>query len=622
MTATIAGQEVSPFLGLKRSIRCNHVIGLLRLATAVMVWLSPLEQPVPAQRAREIRRVLVFTDFSPVSSPGTATIDHAVAEGLNRSRFQIEMYHESLESTLFSDNASQIQIRDWLIHKYSDRRPDLIFTAGPSSLKFMIETHKISFPNIPIVFCGTTEDMIKPLKPDSDFAGVWGVAQPAKTLTAALKLLPKTKHVVVTGGVGSFEQSMEAQAIESFRSFETRLDFTYLTDLDMQSLLERLRHLPSNSIVYHTALTEDASGTHFIDSAQSVPLIANAANAPVFVTDDVDIGGGSVGGNVISWADHGRIAAEMAVKILDGAKPQDIGVVRPHNAYLFDWRALRRWDLKESDLQPNSVVLFREISLWERTRWIWIGGLATILGLTAVAIYLQINRRKLTLAKEAELELSGLLINAQEKERGRLASELHDDFSQRLALLAVGLDNASEMVATTPDEAKSKLHELLNSASELGADLHTLSHHLHSSTLEKLGLVPGISALCKEFTAQQGIDVDFTHNGIPRSVQPDSALCLFRIVQEGLRNLKKHSGATKASVHLDMVGDHLQVVVCDKGTGFDPKKLNDKTGLGLRSMEERANLLGGRFEVSSSPGHGTRIEARIPAQQQTGIPGT
>ena len=250
---------------------------------------------------------------------------------------------------------------------------------------------------------------------------------------------------------------------------------------------------------------------------------------------------------------------------------------------------------------------------------IWIGGVAVALALTVLAVYLRMNRKKLKLARDTELELSGLLINAQERERGRLASELHDDFSQRLALLAIGIDNASELVDTRPDEAKEKLHELLNSASELGADLHTLSHRLHSSTLEKLGLVAGLSALCKEFTAQQGVEVDFTHNGVPRSVDPDVALCLFRIVQEGLRNVKKHSSAMRASVYLGKVDDKLQVTVCDEGIGFDVKKLKTRLGLGIRSMEERANLLGGRFEIDSKPGQGTRIEAHVPAQPKRDV---
>src|SRR5208337_3913596 len=114
------------------------------------------------------------------------------------------------------------------------------------------------------------------------------------------------------------------------------------------------------------------------------------------------------------------------------------------------------------------------------------------------------------LARDAQMQLSGRLIDSQEKERSRLASELHDDFSQRLALLALGLENAAESIPQYPEQANRQLHALLNSVSEIGADLHTLSHRLHSSTLQSLGLVPGVSALCKEFATQQGIQVEFS----------------------------------------------------------------------------------------------------------------
>jgi len=138
-------------------------------------------------------------------------------------------------------------------------------------------------------------------------------------------------------------------------------------------------------------------------------------------------------------------------------------------------------------------------------------------------------------------KLSGRLIDSQEKERSRLAAELHDDFSQRLALLALGLETASEALPDSPRTAKQQLQELINSASELGADIHTVSHRLHSATLESLGLGPGVSSLCKEFTDRHGIEIDYSADNIPRIVDPDVALCLFRIVQEALQNLRKHS---------------------------------------------------------------------------------
>jgi signal transduction histidine kinase/ABC-type uncharacterized transport system substrate-binding protein len=569
-------------------------------------------QTVLAQQQRIVRRVLVFNDFGSISSPGVAILDQAIAAGLASSPYQIELYNENLEATLFPDEASQHRFREWYIRKYADRTPDVIITVGPASLRFIIESHERSFPNIPVIFCGTTEEMTDQLKPDSHFTGVWAVAQPEKTLIAALHMEPETKHVVVVGGAGGFDRSLEALTKESLRKYESQFEFTYLTDLDMPTLLERLRRLPSKTIVYHTSMMEDAAGTHFIDGTQAVPMIANAANAPVFVMDDVDVGEGTVGGYVVSWAADGQVAAGMAVRILEGVKPQEIPVVRNNNVYLFDWRALRRWGFKESDLPPGSMVLFKEISLWERTKWIWVSGLTVILCLSTLAAYLQFSRKQLKHAREAQLHLSGLLINAQEMERSRLASELHDDFSQRVALLTLALDNVSDALPDSSQAAKRQLHEIVNSASELGADLHTVSHRLHPSTLKSLGLVPGLKALCREFNSRHGGEIVFSAEDIPRAVPPKVALCLFRIVQEGLQNLRKYSGALHGHVNLREEGDRLFLSVSDEGRGFDAKEMRNKGGLGIHSMGERVRLVGGQFEIHSETGKGTKIDVCVP----------
>jgi signal transduction histidine kinase/ABC-type uncharacterized transport system substrate-binding protein len=583
----------------------------------VAAFLFP--QSIVAQQTKAVRRVLIFNDFGSISSPGVAILDQAIAAGLASSPYQIELYNENLEAALFPDEPSQHRFREWYIHKYADRKPDVIITVGPASLKFMVEWHQKSFPNIPIVFCGSTKEMLDELKPNSHFTGVWGVAQPEKTLIAALHLQPDTKHVVVVGGVGVFDRSLEAVTKESLGKYESQFEFTYLTNLEMPALLERLRRLPSKTIVYHTSLMEDAAGTHFIDATQAVPMVADAANAPVFAMDDVDVGNGTVGGDVVSWGADGKIAAGMALRILDGAKPEEIPVVRDDNVYLFDWRALRRWGFKESDLPTGSMVIFREFSVWERTKWIWISGLLIILSLSTLTVYLQFSRRQLKQARESQLQLSGLLINAQEMERRRLASELHDDFSQRLALLSLGLENASEALPDSSEAVKRQLQELFDSASAPGADLHTVSHRLHPSALENLGLAPGVNALCTEFTARQGIEVDFSSENIPRVVSPNVALCLFRIVQEGLQNLGKHSGASQARVSLRKDGDRLLLSVCDGGSGFDTKEMSSKVGLGIPSMGERVRLLGGQFEIQSEPGKGTKIEVCVPFQHEAGL---
>jgi signal transduction histidine kinase len=129
--------------------------------------------------------------------------------------------------------------------------------------------------------------------------------------------------------------------------------------------------------------------------------------------------------------------------------------------------------------------------------------------------------------------------------------------------------------------------------------------------------VPGVSALCKEFTAHQGIPIDFSFVDIPAHVSSDVSLCLFRIVQEALQNLKKHSGAAKAQVMLRKMKGRLFLSVIDEGRGFDIKEAKKNAGLGIGSMQGRARLLGGQFEIQAEPGKGTRIEVWVPIEPQT-----
>jgi signal transduction histidine kinase len=285
---------------------------------------------------------------------------------------------------------------------------------------------------------------------------------------------------------------------------------------------------------------------------------------------------------------------------------------------MFDSNELRRWHIPERRLPYGSVILFREPGLWARTKWLWVTALALILGLSALAVYLQHSQKQLKLARESQRQLSAKLINAEEQERRRIASELHDDFSQRLAVLSLGLENVDEATPASFPDVHKRLHDLVKSTSELSADLHTLSHQLHSSTLESLGLVPAVAALCKEFTANQGIRVAFTSGKIPRSVDPDTALCVFRIVQEGLRNLRKHSGAKDASVVLRLTGSRLEVTVLDEGCGFELKGVHQNEGIGIRSMEERARALGGKFEIRSESGKGTTLKVWVPLKTNPG----
>jgi PAS domain S-box-containing protein len=215
-------------------------------------------------------------------------------------------------------------------------------------------------------------------------------------------------------------------------------------------------------------------------------------------------------------------------------------------------------------------------------------------------------------------ELTGRLIHAQEKERSRIARELHDDIGQRMALLQIGLEQFEQSsLALAPNDHK-QLKEITAVASEISSDLHNISRQLHPARLDLLGLVGVLSSFCRELSNRHELQVTFRHRDIPAQIPKDVALCLFRVVQEGLRNVMKHAETSAATVELSTDADVIDLCISDSGTGFSFESVKGKGGLGLISMSERLRLIGGHLTVESEPLHGTRIRARVPLSSRIG----
>jgi PAS domain S-box-containing protein len=209
-------------------------------------------------------------------------------------------------------------------------------------------------------------------------------------------------------------------------------------------------------------------------------------------------------------------------------------------------------------------------------------------------------------------DLAGRLINAQEAERSRIGRELHDHVSQVLALLTIKIDQLRTDPAVAPGMAGA-LDALRAIASEIADDVHRLSYRLHSSTLDYQGLVPALAKLVAEFSSRHGISIDFAHASLPAALPSDVALCLFRVTEESLTNIAKHSHAQSAHIRVNGTPDGLHLAVEDDGSGFDVRGLTNKAGLGFVSMQERLRALRGTFRVDSVPSRGTRIDVWVPS---------
>jgi PAS domain S-box-containing protein len=233
------------------------------------------------------------------------------------------------------------------------------------------------------------------------------------------------------------------------------------------------------------------------------------------------------------------------------------------------------------------------------------GNLVRVVGMVA-----DITPRKQ--AEEVLSSVSRRLLEAQEAERARIARDLHDDIGQRLALLSIGLEQLQQLSSVPATELGGSIDILRRQALGIAGDVQALSHELHSSKLQFLGVVPAIRGLCSEISARQKVEVDFSHQDVPGTVRPDIALCLFRVLQEALQNAVRHSSAVRFTVNLRGTPEAISLTVRDDGCGFDPESVSQDGGLGLTSMKERLKLVAGELSIESQPAKGTTIVARVP----------
>ena len=215
-------------------------------------------------------------------------------------------------------------------------------------------------------------------------------------------------------------------------------------------------------------------------------------------------------------------------------------------------------------------------------------------------------------SEEALRTLGVRLIEAQEQERKRIARELHDSISQKLAVISFGLQGLQSAEHLEPAERIQSIEKLRSEMKGLALEVETLSHQLHSASLDYLGLVPAVTGLCREISTGQKVEIHFMENNMPNSVRPDVALALFRITQESLHNALKYSGVREFIVRLQGTGTHIELMISDNGAGFDVSEARKGPGLGLISMQERITAVNGTLSIESKPMRGTQVIVRVP----------
>jgi PAS domain S-box-containing protein len=676
-----------------------------------------------------------------VLSGGRGRVSINQMEASVRSHFsgQVNFSVVDLESQGSDQKAYQDNLAAALRAGYGNEKPDLVVAVMSTSFQFALQYRDRVFPGVPIVFMS----FVDPL-PDKLWPGVTGVLSTsgiAETIDLALRLQPDTKSVaIMTQGDSIDRRWLDVEHAELVRHRD-KVEEIDIIGPASPDLLPKVAALPAHTIVlfqlYQAEANQPAFGAYDVLAAVTQRLPTYSIS-PALVLER-----GGIGGASYDPPTDAALAGELAARVLDGERADDIPVVHNSKPELFvNWQQLHRWNIPESVLPPGTHVVDREPTLWEQGRKYFLAATALIvvqsllifglfwqrarrrkaevelgkseqkfskafrhspLAITIVRVsdgcYVEVNetfelqtgwkrdeiigrspldvslwvdtdqrtaflkqllekgnvgdfevrfRRKdgqlrtglgsaelievegescalsviadITERKQAEeviADFSGKLIDAQEAERTRIARELHDDINQRLAMVAVNLKTLKQDLPGSDVKMSRRIQEACEQVAGLENDIQALSHRLHSSKLEYLGLEAAAASLCTELSERQNVKIDFRGDTLPEDLPSEVSLCLFRVLQEALHNAMKYSGVGVFEVSLTGSPQGIELRVHDSGAGFDAKVASNGHGLGLTSMRERLKLVNGQFSIDSKPSQGTTVLARVPLSAET-----
>jgi PAS domain S-box-containing protein len=369
------------------------------------------------------KNVLILYDENK-DFPGLILLDQNLTSTLRAgTTAQLDIYSEYMDLSRFPEDNNSKRLRDFYQQKYEGKKIDLIFAVMGPAFNFMLQYGSELFPGTPIVFCGIDKREIEGRNLGPNVTGVLVKRAFKPTLELALRLQPDVRRVVFIKGTSDFSKYWGEQARLELREFEGRVEISDLSNLSMDDLRKEVARLPPHTIILYLHLFRDGAGNAFQPN-QALSLISAEANAPIYVFLDQFIGKGPVGGHVFSMEAQGARAGELGLRILGGDSPANIAVRdEGTNVDMFDWRQLQRWGIDESKLPAGSIVLHKELSVWEFYKWQIIGVIALCLLEALLIVVLLINRAKRRQAQR-ESQRFGELARAEHRRLDEVVSNV------------------------------------------------------------------------------------------------------------------------------------------------------------------------------------------------------
>ena len=371
--------------------RGAHSRPLVKALILLLLLTVPLISSVSAQPQTE--RVVILTGYDP-SYPGFSIVNQNIMATIrNGSTVRTEFYYEFQEDSRISNSKYEKEMVSYLQRKYDGENITLVIAIGGSALKFLLDHESEVFNGVPktYYFHDQPEEKARQLWPR--VTGVWAKLDLARTLDVALSLHPDTESVVVVSGSSDEDRSLRAQVQNEFRRYEDRVRFRYVDDLTMDELKTRLAGLPPKTIVFYIAFFRDKKGNSY-NGPEALSMFAPTTNAPIYGVSGTYLGAGIVGGSLLDFAALGRAIGNVGLRLKAGEKPESIPPQTAPPATMFDARQLKRWNVDQRKLPPNSIVQFGTPAFWAQYKWYVMAAAAGFAIQTVLIIGLLIMRSR------------------------------------------------------------------------------------------------------------------------------------------------------------------------------------------------------------------------------------
>ena len=526
-----------------------------------------------------------------------------------RNGGRVSLFIEGPDIARFSGPDHLVNFERAMQYKYASTRVDLIVASSNMPLDRLLEWRRTIWKSAPLVIGLLDPAAADRLPSEPGVTALLWVPDVERTMGMVRSLFPKTRRVVLIGG----EAYGDPIGVRIRRQLEARQD-VQVGDTELRPLSDLddfVAALPEDTVVFYSGVYRDTTGQGY-QPRQVLESLSEHTRRPIVGLSRTYIDHGLLGGAMVDIGALARQVAEVGLQMRrNPTRLQPPMPLAGGGQLVVDYRQARRWDADLDRLPPSTTVLFRPPSLWEAHRGAVLTAavIGTLLSIATAALLLERSRRRR--AEFGLKRLSGRLLSSQESERDRIAKDLHDDVNQRLALLALGIDGIAGSQKSSPT-VTTRARILAEETRQLSSDVHGIAQQLRPPQLGSAGLPAAFRALAVQLQERTRIRIDIVARDWPKAVPDEVEIVLYRIGQEALQNVVKHSGATSVRLLLVMSDGVAELSVVDDGTGFDPDALDESGRLGLMGMKERVALVGGRLEVESTPGAGTWLSARVP----------